>query len=243
MANKILFVFEGECTEKNIVSSFSQHFVNESTVIYCAYCQEVYQLHKELSEDEDLDLFLLLKEKPANEGTLSSFKKDDFAEIYLFFDYDGHATKAEDEKITELLNAFDNETERGKLYLSYPMVESIRHLNDKIDFKDVTVKAKENIRYKNLVNSEGHEIYRQHPSKLTYTLWCEIIVQHLYKMNFIVSDNFSFPESIIEQKVIFDHQLAKYIKPYELVAVLSSFPPFILDYYGIDTLLEKLEQK
>lgn len=59
--SNILFVFEGEKTEDQIVTSFTRHVFKDKTVITCAFCAEIYQLHKVLTDDEDLDTFSLLK--------------------------------------------------------------------------------------------------------------------------------------------------------------------------------------
>ena len=125
--SNILFVFEGEKTENQITASFINHFFNDKLVITCAFCAEIYQLHRALAEDEDLDTFALLKEIPQNKEILKEFTRDDFAEIYLFFDYDGHSTLASDDSLVDMLKIFNVETNLGKLFISYPMVESIKH--------------------------------------------------------------------------------------------------------------------
>lgn len=68
--SNILFVFEGEKTENQITASFINHFFNDKLVITCAFCAEIYQLHRALAEDEDLDTFALLKEIPQNKEIL-----------------------------------------------------------------------------------------------------------------------------------------------------------------------------
>ncbi len=146
MSNHILFVFEGQNTEKQIADNLLENiFIIENTVIQCAFCTDIYQLHKAISTDEDLDVFMLLKEKHQNATTLAGYNKNDFAEIYMFFDYDGHAPNAHDEKIKEVLNFFNEETSYGKLFLSYPMVEALKHVSDEIEFRTLKVNAKEKI--------------------------------------------------------------------------------------------------
>jgi redox-regulated HSP33 family molecular chaperone len=51
--SNILFIFEGEKTENQIINNLTKHFINEqkNTLITCAYCAEIYQLHKEISKD------------------------------------------------------------------------------------------------------------------------------------------------------------------------------------------------
>jgi hypothetical protein len=41
-----------------------------------------------------------------------------------------------------MLSLFNDETEEGMLYISYPMVEAIRHFKDLESFKSLTVKCK-----------------------------------------------------------------------------------------------------
>ena len=62
-----------------------------------------------------------------NQQQLKGVRRKDVAQIYLFFDYDGHATLADDDDMARMLAHFDNETENGKLYVSYPMAEALKH--------------------------------------------------------------------------------------------------------------------
>lgn len=230
----ILFIFEGEKTEKHLINNLKKYFINEqkNTLITCAYCAEIYQLHKEISKDADLDTFSLLKEKEFNNKVLAPYSRNDFAEIYMFFDYDGHSTLANDNKIEDLLKLFNEETEKGRLYINYPMVESLKHINSPENFKDSKVKAKKNIRYKELVNSESRNEYIQ-INKYTKKIWIQLINLHLKKANFIINDNYALPLENISQFNIFQKQLEKYISIDDTVSVLNSFPVFLLDYYGI----------
>ncbi len=183
----------------------------------------------------------MLKERFQNQELLSEYTREDFAEIYLFFDYDGHANNATDEKIQALLELFNEETENGKLFISYPMVEAIKHISSTIDFKQLTVEAKRNIKYKNKVHEEGALIWRN-LKKLTYGQWGELLQLHLKKMHFIVTNNFTMPNEHISQREIFTNQLSKYLKADNAkVAVLSGFPIFLFDYYGYHKTMELIE--
>ena len=240
MANQILFVFEGEATEEKIVRNLEKFFLNENTLICCAFCAEIYQLYKKIEEDPFLDLFVLLKNLPKNSENLEPFDRDDFAEIYLFFDYDGHATQAEDEKLQILLDFYCQETDNGKLYLSYPMVEALKHLKTTIDFQELKVPAKRNVKYKAIANTECEHQYRSF-GQYSQEIWIYLISEHLNKLNYIAHSVCAFPSDLISQKTLFEQQLEKYITVDETVAVISGFPPFLLDYYGCVTLKEKLK--
>ena len=66
MSNTVLFVYEGERTEKQIADSFSNCFPEKGIVVQCAYCTTIYNLYNRIAEDKDLDTFSLLKEIPYN---------------------------------------------------------------------------------------------------------------------------------------------------------------------------------
>ncbi|PAC32593.1 hypothetical protein [Flectobacillus sp. BAB-3569] len=232
MPNEILFVFEGEKTEKQIVDNLTQYFISENSIIQCAYCSEVYQLYKELSADEDLDMFMILKEIPRNKEILSRYSRNDFAEIYLFFDYDGHSTLANDSKLESMLRFFNEETSVGKLYISYPMVEALKHIQDEDAFRYVKVLAKKNIHYKNIVSQECKKEFVQFTS-YNRDIWIILIKTHLQKLNDLINDDYIFPNTLVSQEMVFQQQLEKYINVDSTVSVLSSFPIFLLDYYGV----------
>ncbi|MGV3611560.1 MAG: hypothetical protein ACO1N0_11460 [Fluviicola sp.] len=237
--NNILFVFEGQKTENQIIDNLEKFFMNENLIITCAYCSTIYQVYKEILDDEDLDTFNLLKNRNQNQEILKDYDRNDFAEIYMFFDYDGHDTIADDTKLMELLTFFDEETDKGKLYISYPMVESLKHILDYDSFKDLKVKCKEKINYKNLVSQNCINILQDFTS-YTYETWLKLIEAHLSKLNYIVSNTYNIPSEIITQLSLFSKQLEKYIEVDQTVGVLNSFPVFLHDYYGNQKLKEIL---
>jgi hypothetical protein len=237
MSSNILFVFEGQDTEKIIVTRLKRYFFNENVIIHSALGGDIYELYRQLSLDQDLDLFSLLKEFKFNKKSLSKFNKNDFAEIYLFFDYDGHATLADDNKILELLSLFNEETLYGKLFISYPMVESLRHISDNIEFKELRVKAKESIGYKQIVSNECNPSLNN-LNKYDIDIWNMLIKHHILKANYIVNDHYIYPIENITQLEIFKNQLVKYIKPELTISVLNSFPMFFLEYYGVEKTYE-----
>jgi hypothetical protein len=234
MANNILFVFEGVKTEKLITDNLKKSFFDqENTIIQCAYGTTIYNLYKTISIDEDLDTFELLKNLPHNKQHLSGFKRNDFAEIYMFFDYDGHTTSASDEKLRRVLNFFNEETEFGKLFISYPMVEALKHCSELIDFKALKVEAKKKTNYKQLVNQACDISFINMP-QYTLNIWAQLCELHLMKMNYLVTDEYSLPIEHSHQSTILENQLQKYIAVDSTVAVLSAFPIFIFDYFGFE---------
>lgn len=263
MSTNILFVFEGKSTEDKIVECLEKHILNDSVIIKCAYTSDVYQLYREIEKDEDLDIFYLIKERDKDNPIFEKYNGSDFSEIYLFFDYDGQAdlasvqdkdgfaVKTGDSKMKDMLSFFNNETDKGKLYISYPMVEAIRHIIKSYDdFKDLKVKCKgKNCQYKETckeqITCEKEPHYKVKVSsdslllgdysKYALDTWKNIIETHLCKMNYIVNDTYTFPQKIESQHKIFTKQLEKYINhKCPMVGVLSAFPIFIFDYYGCE---------
>lgn len=101
----ILMVFEGEKTEKQISDNMTQYFLNESanTIVYGFHCGEIYSLYNKLQKDSDLELFPLLKENLQHKNmVLQTIEREQVAEMYLFFDYDGHAATASYEKLKDI---------------------------------------------------------------------------------------------------------------------------------------------
>lgn len=236
--NYILLILEGEKTEPIIVNNLKKYFLNEksNTIVKAVYGTVIYKLYKDFFPnnklDEDLELFPLIQEniENLNGDELSNITRDQVSEIYLFFDYDSHATNADDDKLQNMFNLFNNETEHGKLFVSYPMVEAIKHLRDNIDFKNVIESSSRE--YKKIVSLNCN--YNLNGlSNLEKKDWNFIIHEHSKKANYIVHNDFNLPNDIIEQNTIFNKQKEKYISVDKKVAVLASFPLFLLDYYGI----------
>ena len=255
-----LFIFEGSKTEPKYAAMLERNFMGERVAVKTAFEAEIYQLYKLLKADDfALDIVNLLKERnPENARRLEGFTRDSFAYVYLFFDYDAHSSLADDAKISELLSFFNNETEHGMLYLSYPMVEAIRHYRDLAHFKDLTVKCKrancpflnhcdrareclKEPHYKTVVATECRK-QLNNINGFTRTVWQELIGAHVSKMNFLVNDRFELPRHIVSQLTIFNKQLEKHIShKCPSVAVLSAFPLYALDYYGAEKLAQRLQ--
>ena len=239
----IAIISEGEKTEKQIINNLENNFTTFSNkIIFLSYKANIYNLFREIEEDEDIDIISLLKEKQIKANKIrndvenidvSNINSDDISQIYLFFDYDGHTENASDEEIVKMLNKFDNETENGKLYISYPMVEALKHLKkDKLDINNYLVEAKTRINYKNFVSQNTDY---ENLVNLTKGNWFFIISENLKRCLFlleIININYEIYSNMINQESIFNKQLDKYISQEEKVLVLSAFPFFLIEYFG-----------
>lgn len=258
---KTLFIFEGAKTENKLVEKLERNFLGDRHAIKCVFDAEIYQLYRAIKDEYvlSMDIVSLLKERtPENARILKDYNRDSFAYIYLFFDYDAHSTLADDEKIKEMLSFFNDETNEGMLYISYPMVEAIRHYRDKNCFKSLTVKCKRNNcpyinecieredclkepHYKTIVANDSKP-QLSNVNSYTEQVWQELITVHLCKANYLVNDAFDMPTSLLPQDKIFSKQLEKHIcHKCPEVAVLSAFPLYVLDYFGYEKTCKKLK--
>lgn len=260
---KTLFIFEGAKTEDKLVGKLERNFLGDRHAIKCVFDAEIYQLYRAVKDKSgfSMDIVSLLKERTTeNTGILKDYNRDSFAYIYLFFDYDAHSTLADDKKIKEMLAFFNDETDEGMLYVSYPMVEAIRHFKDLESFKSLTVKCKRNNcpnkseclnrndclkepHYKNIAATDSRP-QLSNINSYTKQVWQELITAHLCKANDLVYGSFTLPVSLISQEDIFSKQAERYIyHKCPQVAVLSAFPLYVLDYWGCDRTIENLNLK
>lgn len=233
MIPKILVVFEGKSAEPRVFDFIKQQYFDDNTlIVYSIFGTVIYKLWKDLSSDEFLSSFQLIKESSEeNEIALADFNRDDFSEIYLFFDHDGHASNASNEKLAKMLTVFDDEYEQGKLYINYPMIESIMDVSTCQEYQKKVFKVNQNKTYKKIARKRCKFT---NINTFNTDNWSEIMTLNCKKANLIVSDEFKVSESIIEQSEILDKQIIKFINPHNEVSILNSFPLFITEYFGIE---------
>ncbi|CAB5495998.1 hypothetical protein BTHERMOSOX_1772 [Bathymodiolus thermophilus thioautotrophic gill symbiont] len=226
----ILFVYEGKKHERKYIKSLMQETdINiKDTIIETAFCNNIYGLCRvtqgfDTVEDKIYQLFKKQKLKALGSNAQLIPTREDISEIYLFFDYDGHVPMANNKVIKEMLRVFNNETEQGKLYISYPMLEALK------DKKNCVFKIKNGKKYKQDVGRTGIHL----PKGATFN---KLTLHHLKKANFLVNGQRKKPNSLIKQHDIFNAQLTKHISPNKEVAVLSALPLFYLDYKGVSAL-------
>lgn len=237
----ILFIFEGARYEEKYLTWLlekTQILDQDLESVRFCYCNNIYDLYEKVldanNEDSlsDIDIVSAIRDLTScpekNNLNLESKK---FSEIYLFFDYDPHAHKGKESSIKSLLKNFDNENTNGKLFISYPMLESLRHAVDD-NFKNLDIEISKDIlkEYKKTVGLQGLE----NIDKKNARFWSELIDRHLKKSNKIVNNNYSLPSNVesVNQKNIYKSQINNHINPFNRVAILSSIPMFYFDYTG-----------
>ena len=136
-ARRILFITEGKKPDKNLVksvcnfqSNFFSHKIDYEIVVFST---NIYSLYEKLKENQYEQTVEHICELSDGEFEYTS---EDFSLIYLFFDLDAQHYKKDKNlekiynKIEEMLNLFNAETENGKLFLSYPMVEANNYFHE-----------------------------------------------------------------------------------------------------------------
>lgn len=206
---------------------------------------------KTLKEDDDLDIVQLIRERYLHLSKQEQYKKlnldkheihtiptSKIQSIYLFFDYDAHDLGYTDEKITEMIDIFDNDSEHGKLYISYPMAESIKDTDLTKEYINIFVNKSEFKSYKCTVSKRTkiHDILKINAEQLGLITYLNVLKPLVHLQG--ESDE-KHPSEIyaLDQKVILNWQLSLMNKTPEKVATLSSFPFFIFDHFKKESLI------
>lgn len=145
-----------------------------------------------------------------------------------------------------MLALFADETENGKLYINYPMIESIRYTKElpDYDYANYVVSREECKDFKRLArdfsayNSLDHILFKdgETPTKEKYMKvkdnWQYLKQMNVSKANLLIAGLYTMPKdkSVVNQLSIFERQLLLHVKPNRRVAVLNSFPIFIYEY-------------
>lgn len=243
----ILFVFEGGKAEPKVFESLRKLYLvgEEVRMVSCEH--DLPTLYSYLKKN-DYDLFRSLPLRENGIEIPEGVRLDTvFSQIFLFFDYDFQnriGLETVNEVLTEMLDFFDDETENGKLYINYPMVESLKYTKEMPDatyneyvttrkicgehkFKSeaeaFAYAAAKGYRFIDLDRTSEEEVLRN---------WELLKEQNVKKANFLCNDENDFPEQKedIAQDRIFESQLAKYVDVDESVAILNSFPIFVYEY-------------
>ena len=107
------FIVEGEAREPQVIDNISKVFFKHGNfkIITLPAGENIYMLWKKLKADDfDTDIIEVLRESNKKiREQLEGLSRDDFSEVFLFFDYDAHQTnlgKSDDgDVITRCLKA------------------------------------------------------------------------------------------------------------------------------------------
>ncbi|MDX8044767.1 hypothetical protein SH601_02110 [Gracilibacillus sp. S3-1-1] len=240
---KVLLLVEGEKVEKELFDHLYTLYglkhieiVSYKTNIYAFY----NRLRKDFSDRQgnidfdsiDLPLFLNDYLKINSDNPLSEV---DFSDIILIFDFDPHDPQFHRDSLIELLENFDNSTDKGKLFLNYPMVESYKHVDNLNDdsFLKTTVTL-ENIKlrhgktsaYKKMVDESSCVGEIKLLDKKTTNSLMEL---HRKKLNYLTQGlNFN---DLNKYRLLCEKQCSK-LSSEKLIWVINTSLLHMLDEYG-----------
>ena len=152
---------------------------------------------------------------------------------------------------------FDNETESGKLYINYPMVEAIRYTKRLPDPKFYTYTVSRQLcakmsfkkladvfsEYKSLdfLTLNEHRAATENEIRSRAKNWMLLQEQNVIKANYLCTGDLSIPESkeFVSQQNIFSAQIRDYVNPKDSVSILSAFPMFLYEYFPVELPLQE----
>lgn len=260
----ILLVFEGK-DDSYIFKTLEHLFFKKNERRICCFNQNIYELFRLMQEsDFTEDIVSVIRDRRKfPEGNPLADVKDvaDISEVYLFFDYDFQnkniTLEEANRQVEEMLHFFDNENENGKLYIHYPMLESLRCTEELPDehywqytvgrdacdhFKNWT--TTQYTYYKSMdfavlpIDKRKGELRLDHVSAEQKSKikdnWQLLKQQNVSKANYICTGNNEMPlkKEDIRQLAIFRNQVYNYVNTKECcVSILNAFPLFLYEYF------------
>ena len=152
-------------------------------------------------------------------------------------------------QIEELLETFDDETDNGKLYINYPMIEAIRYTKRLPDLAFSSYVVSREDCYGDGFKAMSQEFsdygsldfivldFRKELTKERYMQvkdnWEMLKMQHASKANYLCNHSEGVPvdKDSISQKRLFQAQLSQYILPSDEVSIICAIPLFQFDYF------------
>ena len=268
----ILFIVEGERLEPEVISRIGEVYGLRCDITsVCTNIHILYQQLKKDDGYSDVIAVLreILRSRLASLASLKTSKEQQrriqrtqedlaklerpFASVYLVFDSELHHRSNESfapleviknnvAELKEMLEFFDNETEQGKLYVNYPMMESYRDCDDFFDdgYRDRLVSLdvlfgrtpargyKALVAARKLANVRSRQISGAQFNRLT--------CMNVFKLNWMKNHTWSKPQydeflSQSHQNAILELEYAS-CRNLKVVAVLNTLLFFIIDYKG-----------
>ncbi|MCI8311327.1 MAG: hypothetical protein HFI12_03760 [Lachnospiraceae bacterium] len=244
--HNIIFIYEGVKTEEDLLNNMAKTFFSDRadiSILNCPADGNIYMLWTRLKKDEfETNVIDVLKEMSSIARTrLKDCKASDFSEIYLFFDYDGHSNNIPREYmrmdiLEEMLKTFQNETEFGKLYISYPMVESLKEIDaETMDYQRLYLSLDEIPTYKHSFLAKSDFGQYRYMNEKHWLIACYASLKRASLLakysNCCTYEYFIYN---LGQEKLYWYQKQHYINNGYLLCILNSVPLFLLEYFEKD---------
>ena len=249
-----LFIVEGESRDYRFVNEMTRRFFKgryTATVINLPASQNIYMLYKLLAEDDfETDIVEVLRDNVPNaHEKLKGISRQEIDEVYLFFDYDIHqenlGTDMPDpaEILRSMLEVFENETENGRLYISYPMVEALYDYRqgECSGFSGCFTALEDVGKYKTL-SGNGNPNTRQN---IEIEDWKEILtvfylkIKCLFNLEYLDHPTY---RKFVTPRSVFSREWAM-TDADNRIFTLSAFPQFLFDYFKVDFWNSMIQRK
>lgn len=240
-----LFIVEGENRDYRFLNEMLRCFMvgkYKTAVVAIPAAQNLYMLYEKLAEDDfETDVVEVLRESvPEACDRLKGICRREIDEVYLFFDLDAHQNNLPSggvdayDVIEQMLHFFDNETEHGRLYINYPMVEALYDFRrgQCEAFSKCYVPVDFGEEYKRLV-SEGNMVSASH---MGFEQWKDAIEVFAVRVKCLLGlEELSFDlyRKTVTTISIFESERTL-CENTASVFVLCAFPEFLLDYFRVD---------
>ena len=245
MNKQIAIIVEGTKREVGYWRALEKAFFCETNlkVVPLSANGNLYMIWQQLQEDDnETDIIEVIRElSSTGKAALKGYRRDDFQEIYLFFDFDPQQNNLglkKDDMTTvleKMLQTFNNETENGKLYISYPMCEALRDTDivSCVPRTSCFVNYEELSQYKHL---SGITNPFADPRKYDLNIWYRFILIFLKRCSCIFKQEcqqgalLNWFKASVSTQAILDKE-SKVYNTCQRIFVLSAFPEFILEYF------------
>lgn len=240
---RVIFIYEGVKAEEHLLNNLVRIFFSstaEISILNCPADGNIYMLWTRLKKDEfETNVIDVLREMSSTaRKRLCGMKASEFSEIYLFFDYDGHNDNIPKEYrdadiLEEMLQTFNNETEYGKLYVSYPMIESIKEIEEETgDYRNLYLSLDEIFQYKQsfFAQSDFND-YRNLDERHWLTACYASRKRASLLVTYTTSCTYDFFIHNLDQGTLYFYQKKNYINNGHFLCILNSVPLFLLEYY------------
>ena len=245
-----LFIVEGEKRDNTRIKWLIDCFLTgkySARIITIPAAQNIFMLYEKMKEDDfDTDIVELLRESNADvRKQLEGISRQDVSEIYMFFDFDiqednlsRRSLRGSDDQakaaIETMLSVFDNETENGKMYLSYPMIEAVYDYKDGLcePYTKCFVDISEISDYKTMAGA-GNPKAARHYSIDDWNMLINVFYLRLKCLFNIDELDYGYYRRCVDPMPVYLAQ-SEIANDDNAVFVLSALPEFLLDYFRQD---------
>lgn len=241
-----LFIVEGEKRDVRFLNDLADEITAGTRTVETLVLpasQNIYMIYDQLEEDDfETDIIEVLRESsPKAASLLADLQRDDVDEVYLFFDFDPQHFKRKgmdsvkggsSNILAKMLEIFDNETDLGKLYISYPMIEAAydykRGESLCAAYSSCFIPFASLNKYKSLAGKDN-PIASEH--KFQWKELLNVFIQRAICLFDREGIGFLEYRQYVTPTLIYREQ-EKLLNVNNVVFCLSALPEFLLDYYG-----------